>query len=292
MILQALISGIATGSVYSLIALGMVLIYKSSSVINFSQGALVMFGAFISYSLLAKVNLPMWFTIPLIIVCSSLVGVLIERLILRYMAGANLISVIMVTLGISFVLEGLATIIWGTLNYEFPQILPKYSITISGLYISEIYLWGFSISIIILVSFLFFFKYSKLGLMMRAVADNQKAAVSLGIDPNFIFLLSWAISSVVAAAGGIMLANLKLLNVGLSYIGLVVFPVIMLGGLDSILGAVVGGFIIAILESLSGVYIGSLLGGAVEQVVSFTVLLIILLVRPHGLFGTKDTVRL
>ena len=292
LLLQTLIAGIAAGSIYALIALGLVLIYKSSGVINFAQGGLVMIGAFIAYTVLTKTGVPLWAAFPIILALSALLGIVIEKLILRHMTGVSLISVIMVTLGINFVIEGSATAVWGTSNFSFPKIFPSVSLNLGGIAISEVYLWGFSIAIVILVVFLLFFKYSKMGLAMRSVADNQKASVSLGLSPSKIFSLSWALSCIVATIGGIVLANIKLLNVGLGYIGLVVFPVVILGGLDSIAGAVIGGFIIGLLESISGVYISRLIGGAVEQVISFVVLLIILLVRPYGLFGTKEILRL
>lgn len=292
MFIQALIAGIAVGSVYALIALGMVLIYKASSVINFSQGALVMIGAYITYAVVTGIPAPLWITIPIAIGFSALLGVVIERLIFRYMTGVDLIAVIMVTLGISFLLEGSTTAIWGTLNYSFPKILPEMSFSLGGIHISEVYIWSFIFSMVILIMFTLFFKYSKIGLRMRAVADNQKASISLGIHPGKMISLSWAISCVVATIGGVMLANIKLLNLGLSGIGILVFPVVILGGLDSIIGAVLGGFIIGILGSLSAVYAGGLMGGAVDQVVSFVILLIILLVKPYGLFGTKETLRL
>ena len=292
LLFQALIVGMAAGSIYALIALGLVLIYKSSGVINFAQGGLVMIGAFIAYTVLIKTGIPLWAAFPIILVLAGLLGVVIEKLVLRHMTGVSLISVIMVTLGINFVIEGSATAVWGTSNFSFPKIFPSISLNLGGIMISEVYLCGFSIAIVILVIFLLFFKYSKMGLAMRAVADNQKASVSLGLSPSKIFSLSWALSCIVATIGGIVLANIKLLNVGLGYIGLVVFPVVILGGLDSIAGAVIGGFIIGLLESISGVYISRLIGGAVEQVISFVVLLIILLVRPYGLFGTKEILRL
>jgi branched-chain amino acid transport system permease protein len=145
---------------------------------------------------------------------------------------------------------------------------------------------------LLLLVFFVFFKYSSLGLSMRAAADNQKLSVALGISPRKILSLTWAISAVVATAGGILLASLSSLHVNLSYIGLTVFPVVILGGLDSIAGATIGGIVVGVIEAISGVYIAPLLGGAFQQVASFAFLLIILLVKPYGLFGTKEIERL
>jgi branched-chain amino acid transport system permease protein len=195
-------------------------------------------------------------------------------------------------MGISFIMDGGALATWGSSNFTFPRLFPPLSLLLGGIKISSIYLWSFVTSILLLVVFLLFFKYSKMGLAMRAAADNQKAAVTLGISPRKVLSLTWTISAVVATAGGILLASISALHVNLSYIGLIVFPVVILGGLDSIAGAVVGGFIVGVLEAVSGVYIAPLLGGAFQQVAAFAFLLIILLIKPYGLFGTKEIERL
>ncbi|OGP90437.1 MAG: ABC transporter permease [Deltaproteobacteria bacterium RBG_16_47_11] len=292
LLVQVLIAGITIGSIYSLIAIGFVLIFKSSGVINFAQGSLVMVGAFITYAFVTQFKVPILLSILITFLISGAIGMIIERFVLRYLTGVSLISIIMVTMGISFIMDGGALATWGSSNFTFPSLFPPLSLLLGGIKISSIYLWSFITSILLLVVFLLFFKYSKMGLAMRAAADNQKAAVTLGISPRKVLSLTWAISAVVATAGGILLASISALHVNLSYIGLIVFPVVILGGLDSIAGAVVGGFIVGVLEAVSGVYIAPLLGGAFQQVAAFAFLLIILLIKPYGLFGTKEIERL
>jgi branched-chain amino acid transport system permease protein len=223
---------------------------------------------------------------------SGLIGMVVERFVLRYLSGASLISVIMVTMGISYIMDGGALATWGSSNFTYPKLFPSFSVHLGGVKVSSVYLWSFLTSMVLLVVFLLFFKYSKMGLSMRAAADNQKVAVVLGISARKVLSLTWIITSAVAAAGGILLASISALHVNLSYIGLVVFPVVILGGLDSIPGAVIGGLIVGALEAIAGVYIAPYLGGAFQQVASFAFLLIILLIKPYGLFGTKEIERL
>lgn len=292
LLIQVLIAGITTGSIYSLIAIGVVLIFKSSGVINFAQGSMVMVGAFITYALVVQFKIPILVSLLLAFLISGVIGMIIERSVLRYLTGVSLISIIMVTLGISYVMDGGALAAWGSSNFTFPKLFPSFSIQLGGIKVSSIYLWSFLTSMVLLVIFLLFFKYSKMGLSMRAAADNQKVAVVLGISSKKVLSLTWIIASAVATAGGILLASISALHVNLSYIGLIVFPVVILGGLDSIAGAAVGGLIVGVLEAISGVYIAPLLGGAFQQVAAFVFLLIILLIKPYGLFGTKEIERL
>jgi len=292
LLIQVLTAGITIGSIYSLIAIGLVLIFKSSGVINFAQGSMAMVGAFITYSFVTQLGVPIFLSILITFLISVVIGVIIEKFVLRYLAGVSLLSIIIVTMGISFIMDGGALATWGSSNFTFPSLFPPLSFHLGGIKISSVYLWSFLASMVLLVIFLLFFKYSKMGLAMRAAADNQKVAVTLGISPRKVLSITWAISAVVATAGGILLASISALHVNLSYIGLIVFPVVILGGLDSIAGAVVGGLIVGILETISGVYIAPLLGGAFQQVAAYFLLLIILMVKPYGLFGTKAIERL
>ena len=292
LLIQVLMAGITVGSIYSLIAIGVVLIFKSSGVINFAQGSMVMVGAFITYALVTQAKIPILLSLVLSFSISVVIGIVIERFVLRYLTGVSLISIIMVTLGISIMMDGGALAIWGSSNFTFPRLFPSFSLEMGGIRVSSIYVWSFLTSVFLLVVFLLFFKYSKMGLAMRAAADNQKVAVALGISPRRVLSMTWVISSAVATAGGILLASISALHVNLSYIGLVVFPVVILGGLDSIAGAAIGGLIVGVLEAISGVYIAPLLGGAFQQVAAFAFLLIILLIKPYGLFGTKEIERL
>jgi branched-chain amino acid transport system permease protein len=292
LLVQVIIAGITVGSIYSLIAIGVVLIFKSSGVINFAQGSMAMIGAFIAYSFVTQLGVPIVFSLLITFLISAAIGIVIERFILRYLAGASLLSIIIITLGITYMMDGGALAIWGSSNYTFPKLFPGFSLELGGIKISSVYMWSFTTAMVLLVVFLLFFKYSKMGLAMRASADNQKVAIALGVSSRKVLSLTWIITSIVATAGGILLASISALHVNLSYIGLIVFPVIILGGLDSIAGATVGGLIVGVLEAISGVYIAPHLGGAFQQVAAYFLLLIILMVKPYGLFGTKTIERL
>ncbi len=289
---QLLITGIALGSVYALIALGFVLIYKSTRIINFAQGELVLIGAFTAFAFLSQAGLAPAVALPLTIIAAGALGFAIERLLLRPMLGEPVIAVIMVTLGLSSILKGTARAIWGSVNRPFPDIFPPLTVALFGLPVPPPFVWGCLIAATLLVLFTIFFRYSTWGVMMRAAANHQAAALSVGIDVRRVFALSWAIAAMVAAVGGVLLGGINVIDMNLGAIGLKVFPVVILGGLDSIPGAIVGGLLIGVLENLSGGFIEPWVGGGVKAVAPFVALLVILLFRPYGLFGTREIERL
>jgi len=289
---QLLVTGVALGSIYALIALGFVLIYKSTRIINFAQGELVLLGAFTAFAFLSQAGLGPALALPLTIVVAVGLGFAVERLLLRPMLGEPVIAVIMVTLGLSSILKGTARAIWGSVNRPFPDIFPPLTLTLFGLAIPAPFVWGCLIAGALLVLFTLFFRYSTWGVMMRAAANHQAAALSVGIDVRRVFALSWAIAAMVAAVGGVLLGSINVIDMNLGAIGLKVFPVVILGGLDSIPGAILGGLIIGVLENLSGGFIEPWLGGGVKAVAPFVALLLILLFRPYGLFGTREIERL
>jgi branched-chain amino acid transport system permease protein len=273
------------GGIYALIALGFVLIYKASKVLNFAQGDLVMVGAF---SFLALYNvLPIWLAVLISIALAGLMGFLIEKAILRPLIGEPILSVIMVTLGLSYLMRGIVLTLFGPEIKPFPQFVSG-SIKLGEVVIPTIYLIGFVISIAVIVVFLIFFKKTVIGITMRAVADDQVAAMSLGVSVEKIFAISWAISAIVATIGGILLGNIfGGVNPDVSYIGLKVFAVVILGGLDSVIGAIVGGIIIGICESVGGGLLEPIVGGGFKDVIPLIVMLFIMTVKPYGLFGTE-----
>jgi len=274
------------------IALGFVLIYKSTKVLNFAQGTLVMIGAFMVYAFLSQLALPIFIALPLSLVVAVALGFAIERLALRPLIGEPLLSMIMVTIGLASLLKGGAIAIWTTGNFSLPEILPEASLYLGPVFVSSPYVWGFVISVVMLLIFGLFFKYSKLGVAMRAVSNDQLAAMSMGVNVRWVFALSWVIAAVVATVGGVFLGAINIININLEFIGLKVFPVAILGGLDSILGAILGGLIIGVLENLVGGYLSPILGGGIKAVAPFIILLLILLVKPYGLFGTPEVERL
>jgi len=290
--LHLFILGIAVGAIYAVVALGFVLIYKSTRVLNFAQGTLVMIGAFMVYAFVSQFSLPIAIAIPLSLGVAVALGFAIERLALRPLIGEPLLSMIMVTIGLASLLKGGAIAIWTTENFSLPKILPEISLHVGPIFVSSPYLWGFAISVVMLIIFGLFFKYSKLGVAMRAVSNDQLAAMSMGINVRWVFALSWVIAAVVATVGGLFLGAINIININLEFIGLKVFPVAILGGLDSIPGAIIGGLIIGVLENLAGGYLSPVLGGGIKAVAPFIVLLLILLVKPYGLFGTRVVERL
>lgn len=290
--LQLVISGLVVGSIYSLVALGFVIIYKATKVVNFAQGELVMVGAYVCFSLTVEHGLPFWVSFPMTLAFSVLLGLAIERLTLRPLIGEPLISVIMVTIGLSSVLKALVQLFWGTDIRVFPQVLPTEPVVVAGLPVSPVYVVAFLLSMLLFGAFSAFFKYSRLGIAMRATAFDQTAAASMGISIKSIFALSWCVAAVVSAVGGVILGNINGINSQLGQLGLKVFPAVILGGLDSLAGAALGGLIIGVLENVSDGLAKDLLGlGGFKEVAAYCVLVVILMLKPYGLFGTRQIER-
>ena len=290
--LQLLVSGLVIGSIYSLVALGFVIIYKATKVVNFAQGELVMVGAYICFSLTVQAKLPFLAAFFLTLGFSFMLGIAIERLILRPMIGEPIISVIMVTIGLSSVLKSLVQLCWGTQIQVFPPVLPQEPVMIAGLPVAPVYLAAFALSIILFLIFSAFFKYSRLGIAMRATAFDQQAAASMGIGIKNIFALSWCIAAMVSSIGGIILGNINGINAQLGHLGLKVFPAVILGGLDSLLGAALGGLVIGVLENVCDGAAKEFLGlGGFKDVAAFIFLVLILMIKPYGLFGAREIER-
>ncbi|MBW1798385.1 MAG: branched-chain amino acid ABC transporter permease [Deltaproteobacteria bacterium] len=287
--LQLLVNGISLGFLYALSALGFVMIFKSSSVLNFAHGELMAIGAFLFLVLVAWARLPIVLAFAFTLIGSFALGFVIERFFLRPLIGEALIEVIMLTVGLAIMFKGLLLFIFGGDIHDYPNFLPEgLSITWGSIGIPSVYVASFIIGILFLILFGFFFKYSSQGIYMRSVADNQPAALSLGVHVRRVFALSWAIAALVCAMSGIILGIINGVNVHeLSSIGLKVFPVVILGGLDSIGGAIIGGIIIGLLETFTGGYIST----SLREVIPYIVLVFILMVRPYGLFGLVEIER-
>jgi branched-chain amino acid transport system permease protein len=281
--IQLTLTGLTNGAILALAALGFVLIYKSSDVINFAQGEFLLIGAYVIFSMADQFGLHWTLSMTLTILAAIALGVVVERLVLRPMIGEPIISVIMVTIGLSSLLKAIVFTIWGNLPSAFPSFIPSEPVNIFGATIGEDRLWAIVIAIALLGLFNFFFRRSKEGIAMRAVADDQQAALSMGISVKKIFAWAWSIAAATAAIGGALLANIVGVSGDVAHFGLRVFPVVILGGLDSIPGAIIGGIIIGLLEQYTGGYIGQ----GLNQVLPFVVLIFILMVRPYGLFGQE-----
>jgi len=290
--LQLIITGIAVGGVYALMALGFVLIYKASTVVNFGPGELVLFGAYIAWATILNMRLPLYVALPLTLAIAILLGLVIERGVLRPLIGQPIISVIMVTFGFASVIRGVLNMAWGSDTRPFPALFSPEPFHLGPVPVSPVHLWSFVTVLLLLAAFSLFFKFSLTGMAMRATADNQQVAQSLGISVKWIFALSWCIAAVVSALGGIILGSVRGgVDFSLADLGLKVFPVVILGGLDSVPGAIVGGILIGVFENLSGGYLDPILGGGVKEVAPFVALVIILMLRPYGLFGRVDIER-
>jgi branched-chain amino acid transport system permease protein len=287
--LQLLVNGISLGFLYALSALGFVMIFKSSSVLNLAHGELLAIGAFLFLVLSTWAQLPIVISFALTLVGTFVLGFVVERLFLRPLIGENLIEVIMMTLGLGIMFKGLLLFIFGGDIKVYPHFLPEaLNLQFGSIQIPSVNVAAFIIGIIFLIIFGFFFKFSSQGIYMRSVADNQSASLSLGVHVRRVFALSWAIAALVAAMSGIVLGILNGISVhDLSAIGLKVFPVVILGGLDSIGGAILGGVIIGLLETFTGGYIST----SLREIIPYIVLVVILMVKPYGLFGLVEIER-
>lgn len=281
--IQLTLTGLTNGAILALAALGFVLIYKASDVINFAQGEFLLIGGYVVYGTIVQFGLAWPLGLIITVAVAIGLGSVVERFVLRPLIGEPIISVIMVTIGLSSLLKAIVSTIWGNQPKAFPSFIPSTPVNILGATIGADRLWAIVIAIIMLGMFTFFFRRSKEGIAMRAVADDQQAALSMGISVKKIFAWAWSIAAISAAVGGALVANIVGVSQELSHFGLRVFPVVILGGLDSIPGAIIGGVIIGLLETYTGGYVGH----GLNQVVPFIVLILILMVRPYGLFGQE-----
>jgi branched-chain amino acid transport system permease protein len=291
---QLVISGIVVGSIYALSALGFVLIYKSSRVLNIAHGQIIASGAFITYALTVWVGIHIAVSFILSMIITFFLAMSVERIFLRRLIGEPIISVIMVTIGLMSIIDGIIYMTpFGAENFSFPEFLPKVPITFWGISISWTQLVGVIITFIMIGAFTWFFKASTVGISMRAVSDDQFASMSIGISVPKVFGLAWATAGLSAAAAGGIIGNITGLNFDVLHsFGIIVFPVVIVGGLDSIFGAIVAGIIMGLIQQFAAGYLDGnwgLFGTA--DVLPYIILLIILLIKPHGLFGIHEIER-
>lgn len=290
-LVQLLVSGVATGSLYALIALGFVLIYKSTGIVNFAQGEAIMLPAFAAFFLATRFSWNVWVACGAAILLVFLFGLLCERLVLRPMLGEPEFAVVMITIGLSIFLRAMAGILFGHDNLVFPSPFPQEPVRLGTVVLSHTQLWTMGVAFALMAAFLVFFQRSRLGIAMRATANDQHTATLMGVRIERVFALSWGLSFAIAGVAGIFLANVMVLNVGLTYVAVSAFPAVILGGLESVLGAILGGVAIGVVESLAGGYLDRFLGGGVKDVTPFAVLFLVLMVRPYGLFGVRKLER-
>ena len=281
------ISGLMNGAIYGLVALGFVLIYKCSSVLNFSQGHMLLLGSYVFWFFKSALGLPLSFSLLLAIGSGFLAGILIERISLRKLIGQPLISMITVTIFLSLVLEGLVSLIWGTYPLQHIKIFSGSSIRVGDMVLATRNLFAFALALATALALILFFRYTRLGLAMRGVAEGHQIMQSMGISVKRILNLSWGIAGIAATIGGIILGSTLGFQLSLSQIGLLAIPAAFIGGLESPEGAVLGGLLIGISESIVSGY----LGNAAGVPAAFIILIVVMLFRPYGFFGLEKIER-
>ena len=294
-LLQTGFSGVAVGCKFALIALGFSVIFKATGVINFAQASLVLLGAYLTYQFHQTWDVNFYLALVLAMAAGALIGVVIEALVLRHMVGEEPATVIMVTIGILFVLDNVTTSIWGPNNRNLGDPWGIRTREVLGVTVADRDLWTILFAALVLAGFFLFFRYSTLGLAMRAAALDPEAAMAQGIPARRVYRVAWAIAGLVAAlAGATLAAGPSQLSPATGALALVAFPAIILGGLDSPLGAAVGGVIIGLVQQFTALLAPEYfdwVGESFERVSPYLVMIVILLIRPYGLFGTREVRR-
>jgi branched-chain amino acid transport system permease protein len=292
LLLQLTLNGLIVGALYGVVAMSFVLIYKASQVVNFAQGEFLLVGAWVCWWFLTQWQLPFWMGFLFTLAFMTVFGLVLQVVVLRPLIGEPVISVIMATIGLGIFFQALMKWMFGVFAQPFPPIFSTDRVSVMGLEVQTVYLLSLGISLVIMLGFAWFFTASKHGLAMRATAFDQQVAQSLGVSVPRVFAMSWAISAVVSAVAGVVVGVVNGVSSALSFYGIKVFPAVILGGLDSVLGAILGGLIVGVLENWAH-YLDSqwLNWGNMFQVAPFYALVLILLLKPYGLFGTKNIER-
>ena len=285
-LVEVLVGGLLSGVMYSLVAIGFVLIYKTSGVLNFAQGAMLLFAALTFVSLVER-GIPFWAALPVTVAIMVVLGIAVERTVLRPLVNRPPITLFMATLGLSYIIEGAAQLLWGTQVHALDLGVDDTPFEIAGVLISKFDLFAAAVAGLMVAALTAFFRYTRTGLAFRAVADDQFAATAVGLRLPRIWAAVWTAAGIVALVAGLLWGARLGVQFSLSLVVLKALPVLVLGGFDSILGAIVGGLLIGALEKLSEVYIGPLVGGGIEGWFAYVAALSFLLVRPTGLFGQK-----
>jgi branched-chain amino acid transport system permease protein len=283
--IELLVSGLLVGILYAMVALGFVLIYKASDVFNFAQGAMTFLAALALVSVLPRLGWAgaLLFTVALM----ALLAVAFERLALRRLVGQPQLSLAMATIGLTFIIEGLAQAVWGTQPTGLPLPISPRPLNIAGILVGRADLVGAAVAAMLVIGLVWFFQRTRIGLGLRAVADDHEAALAVGIRLSATWALTWALAGIVALVGGILWGNRIGVHFSLSLIALKALPVLIIGGIDSIPGAIVGGLIVGASENLAEGFVGPLVGGGFQEVFAYLVALLFLIFRPYGLFGRE-----
>jgi branched-chain amino acid transport system permease protein len=295
--LQLVFAGIALGCIYALIGLGFSIIFKASEVINFAQGELLLVGAYVVSSGVFNWHLGFLVSVLLGVVVTVLIGLLFERFVLQRMIGRPVFSILMITIGLDTILRTGVIVGWG--SNPLPAAAP-YTVTsgfnIGGVHLGANDLLTIIVTIVLCAMLFYFFQYTRYGLAMRATALDQEAALAVGIDIRMVYALAWGIAAAIATIGGVFLAIGSIaIDPTLGGAALLAFPAIILGGIDSITGAVVGGIIIGLVQDMTAGYeshVASFLGAGIHQITPYLIMILVLLIRPYGLFGTRKVERI
>lgn len=287
--LQMCVTGLSLGMMYALIAIGFVVIFKCSKAFNIASGQIVMLGAYIGYTFLIPLHLPLWAAVIAAIVVAAIMGLVIERLAVRPLLGQSPLAIVMMTIALAGVMDGIAIMGWGGEYMTYHESLPDLSLNLGAISVPPSSLLGLIVSIIVVAILMFVFRYTKMGLAMRATAEDEQVTRGLGIKATTVYAVVWVIACVVGVLAGILLGGVSGVSPPLSEIGLKALAVVILGGLDSIGGAILGGIILGILENLASGYLDPLMpsGGGLASVFPFIIMIAVLIVKPHGLFGLK-----
>ncbi len=284
MLAQVLFGGLAVGSIYGLVALGFAVVFKATDVFNFAQGMFVVCGAFFAVTAVSVLKLPFGVAVLFIIGAAALMGVVIHMLLIQPLSGRPMLSVIMLTIALSIVMRALIEMFYGSQGRPLNTPLPTGVFVVGDLRMSQLHLTAMVVSWVCMAAFGAFFRFTPVGLLMRATADGHEAAVVSGVNVNVMNRLAWAIGSVLAAIGGLFLGQLQIVSTELESIGLLALPAVVIGGMQSIPGAIVGGILVGVIEQLAATYISP----KSSDIVIYGLLLMILMVRPWGLFGQKE----
>lgn len=287
-LLEISLAGIGSGGLYALTALAFVMIYKATRVVNLAIGEMLMLGAYLMFGAASNLGWPVWVAIVAAILASGLGGAIVERLAIRPMLGESPISVFMVTVGLSSIMIGLVELIWTADQQRLPEFIPSDPIMIGEAFLPPKVFYGFLVAAALIAVALAVFRFWRGGVALRATASDQAAAYSVGINVPRVFSLAWIAAAMIAAIAGIVVGSIGGISSSMGVFGLSVLVVVIVGGLDSVLGALVAGLGIGLLEALAGGY----LGGEYKLLATFSTLILVLMIRPYGLFGTHEIERL
>ena len=286
-----IVSGLSVGLMYSLIALGFVLVYKATEAINFAQGEFVMLAGYVAAATLAGEGMPILAAVLGAVLVMAIFGFALERIVLRPLLGRPIVAIIMATIGLAAILRGLPPLVFGAETRALPLPIRDDPYMLGPAAVPPVELLGVVVAAAFLVCFTAFFMKSRMGVAMRAVADNQQVAMAMGINVERYFALAWAMAGMVSAVGGVIWGNMLGVDVQLALVGLKVFPVVILGGLDSVVGAVVGGLIVGVVESLAAGYLDPYVGGGTKDFAPYVLMIVALMFMPYGIFGERKIER-